>query len=426
MSNVTIKEVFGYEVLDSRGNPTVAVKVTLSDDTVGVVYIPSGASTGAHEAVELRDGDASRYYGKGVLTAVNHVNTELRNVVLGFDAYDQKGLDELMIETDGTPNKAKFGANAILGVSLAVARAASVSKKEELYVYLNQLYSSYFEPNQEYNLPKLSFNVLNGGSHSDSGIDVQEFMILPEFGEVHLNVRAGSEIYHTLKKNLATAGEITSVGDEGGFAPRFASNEDALKALEKAIVEAGYKIGETCNIALDVAASEFYNPDKKVYEMQRPRKDVTYEELSDIYENWLEKYSIVSIEDPFAEDDFAAWSYFLREVEGKIRVVGDDLLVTNVDRIQKAIDDKMVNSALIKPNQIGSLYETMKAIHLAHSNGLSCMMSHRSGDTSDTFIADLTVATGVSYIKSGALARAERISKYNRLIEIEKDLESKK
>ncbi len=413
----TIVDVQGYEVLDSRGNPTPAAQVVLDDGSVGKAYVPSGASTGVHEALELRDADETRYHGKGVQQAVANINGPIREALLGSEASDQSAIDQTMLTADGTSNKANFGANAILAVSLAVARAAAVSEEKPLYQYLNELYQSHEEVSLR--LPMPSFNVLNGGAHADSGLDVQEFMLQPQADSVAEVVRAGSEIYHSLKKILAAEGYTTSVGDEGGFAPKLPENGEALVVLKKAIESAGYTLGENVFLALDVAATEFYGDG--VYTMGG--ETLSTEDMIQLYQQWISEYAIVSIEDPFAEDDFDSWAQFMKVLAPAVRVVGDDLLVTNVERIQTAIDQALCNAALIKPNQIGSLTETMQAIAMSHKNGMTTMISHRSGDTSDTFIADLGVATACEYIKSGALSRAERISKYNRLIEIERELE---
>lgn len=413
----TIVDVQGYEVLDSRGNPTTAAQVVLDNGSVGKAYVPSGASTGVHEALELRDSDADRYHGKGVLQAIENINGSIREALIGMEATAQADLDQAMLDADGTPNKGTLGANAILAVSLATARAAADSEEKPLYQYLNELYQAHEEVSLR--LPMPSFNVLNGGAHADSGLDVQEFMLQPQAETVAETVRAGSEIYHSLKKLLATEGYTTSVGDEGGFAPKLPENGEALVILKRAIEAAGYSLGENVHLALDVAATEFYADGEYTMGGQA----LSAQDMIELYQQWIKEYSIVSIEDPFAEDDFAAWADFMKALDPAVRVVGDDLLVTNVERIQTAIDQKLCNAVLIKPNQIGSLTETMQAIAMSHANGMTTMISHRSGDTGDTFIADLGVATACEYIKSGALSRAERISKYNRLIEIERELE---
>lgn len=410
-----IKNIQGYEILDSRGNPTTACSVELSDGSKAYAYVPSGASTGSHEAVELRDGDKSRYNGLGVLNAINNINTIIKTALIGKDAYLQDNIDKILLDLDGTHNKSKLGANAILAVSLAVARASSISQGKELYQYIQEIYNSNISSLSK-NFPKIGFNVLNGGKHADSGLDIQEYMIMPLRTNIEENMRIGSEIYHTLKKILVKQGQTISVGDEGGFAPRLDSNETGLKLLVQSIQEAGYVPGVDCAIALDVAATEFFDINTQKYTFDK--QNYSGQELTDIYNAWLEEYPIVSIEDPFAEDDYANWQQFNLVKDNNLRIVGDDLLVTNTKRIQEAIEQNLCNSVLIKPNQIGTLTETLDAIRLAHNNNLTTMISHRSGDTIDTFIADLAVGVSATYIKSGAPARAERVSKYNRLLEI--------
>lgn len=412
----TITRILGYEVLDSRGNPTTAALVELSDGCQAKAYVPSGASTGVHEAVEMRDGDEGRYHGKGVLKAVSHINGEIAEALIGQESLNQKEIDRCMIDLDGTDQKSRLGANAILAVSLAVARASAVSEGVELYEYLYQVYQEDFYPEATMRLPRPGFNVLNGGQHADSGLDVQEFMLMPQQETFAENVRAGSEVYHTLKSLLAAEQYTVAVGDEGGFAPRLPRNEAALEMLQKAISQAGYELGNDFLLAMDAAASEFYEQTEG-YRVEGEIR--TPQELVEMYHRWIKDYHIHLLEDPFSEDDFESWKLFMQDVVEGTQIVGDDLLVTNVDRIHMAIDQGLCNAVLIKPNQIGSLSETMQAIQLAHESGFATMMSHRSGDTSDTFIADLAVATGCQYIKSGALARSERVSKYNRLMEIE-------
>jgi enolase len=410
---MAIKHIFGYEILDSRGNPTTASLVELEDGTQARAYVPSGASTGAHEAVELRDGDINRYQGQGVLQAVHNINTEIATALIGKDNSQQRELDNLLRELDGTPNKARLGANAILAVSLALARATAISQKKELYQYMRELYG---DTATDKVFPQIGFNVLNGGKHADSGLDIQEYMIMPQKDSISENIRLASEIYHTLKKILAKQGQVTAVGDEGGFAPHLQNNEEGLKLLVQAIIEAGYIPGQDCSIALDPAATEFFSPETKLYTLDK--QQYTASELADIYHNWIQQYPIISLEDPFAEDDYVAWQAFQQTISPELRLVGDDLLVTNTQRIQDAIDKQLCNSVLIKPNQIGTLTEVIDAIQLAHQNKLTTMISHRSGDTIDTFISDLAVASRSAYMKSGAPARAERVSKYNRLLEI--------
>ncbi len=412
----TISKIYGYEVLDSRGNPTTAALVELSDGSQGKAYVPSGASTGIHEAVEMRDGEEGRYKGKGVLKAVSHINGDLADALIGQESLNQKEIDRMMIDLDGTEQKSRLGANAILAVSLAVARASAVSEGKDLYEYLYQVYQEDFFPEATLRMPQPGFNVLNGGQHADSGLDIQEFMLMPQQETFAESVRAGSEIYHTLKSILSAENYTVSVGDEGGFAPRLPHNELALELLERAIQEAGYQLGKDCFLAMDAAASEFYT-ESEGYRVEGQIR--TSQELVDMYYQWIESYHIHLLEDPFSEDDFESWNMFMDNAPEGMQIVGDDLLVTNVNRIHLAINQGLCNAVLIKPNQIGSLSETMQAIQLAHENGLTTMMSHRSGDTNDTFIADLAVATGCQYIKSGALARSERVSKYNRLMEIE-------
>jgi len=409
-----IKNIQGYEILDSRGNPTTACVVELSDGSKAQAYVPSGASTGSHEAVELRDEDKSRYNGLGVLSAVNNINTTIKQALLYKDAYNQKNIDQILLDLDGTNNKSILGANAILAVSLAVAKAAAISQNIELYQYIKNIFNPSL--NSSTLFPQIGFNVLNGGKHADSGLDVQEYMIMPLTHNIDENIRIGSEIYHTLKKILVQHGQVVSVGDEGGFAPRLDNNEAGLELLVLAIQEAGYTPGIDCSLALDVAATEFFDSNLQKYTFDK--QTYSADELTNIYNSWLQKYPIVSIEDPFAEDDYESWKNFQKMNNNTLRIVGDDLLVTNTERIKDAIEQKLCNSVLIKPNQIGTLTETLDAISLAHNNNLTTMISHRSGDTIDTFIADLAVGVYAGYIKSGAPARAERVSKYNRLLEI--------
>jgi enolase len=410
-----IKNIQGYEILDSRGNPTTACLVELVDGTKATAYVPSGASTGSHEAVELRDEDKSRFNGLGVLKAVNNINHTIKQALLNQNAYNQKSIDTILLDLDGTKNKSNLGANAILAVSLAVARASAMSQGKELYQYIKDIYN----PNsiESKIFPQVGFNVLNGGKHADSGLDVQEYMIMPLKNNIEDNIRIGSEIYHTLKKILSQQGQTISVGDEGGFAPRLDSNESGLQLLAKAIQEAGYVPGVDCAIALDVAATEFFDTNLQNYTFDK--QSYSGSELTSIYQTWLQKYPIISIEDPFSEDDYENWKNFQDIMNNNnLQIVGDDLLVTNTNRIQNAISQKLCNSVLIKPNQIGTLTETLEAISLAHNNNLTTMISHRSGDTIDTFISDLAIGVSARYMKSGAPARAERVSKYNRLLEI--------
>jgi enolase len=407
-----IIRVHARQILDSRGNPTVEVDIELADGTGGRAAVPSGASTGEHEAHELRDGGAP-YLGKGVLEAVKNVREVIAPEILGLDALDQVAIDRAMIALDGTKTKSKLGANAILGVSMAVARAASNSVGLPLWRYLGGA--------QARVLPTPMMNILNGGAHADNGLDIQEFMVmpigLPSFSEA---MRAGSEIFHHLKKLLAAEGLATSVGDEGGFAPRLGKNEDALVWIVRAVEKAGYKLGDQIAIALDCAASEYFDKGTKKYTFDG--KSVDADGLIEIYSAYCEKYPIVSIEDGFAEDDWDGWKSVTEQLGTEVQLVGDDLFVTNVERVKRGIEEEVANAILIKVNQIGSLTETLETIHLGGLNGYSSIMSHRSGETEDTFIADLAVATGVGQIKTGSLCRSERIAKYNQLLRIEEQL----
>ncbi len=408
----TIEFVDAREILDSRGNPTVEVQVILDDGSEGRAAVPSGASTGAFEAVELRDGDKKRYGGKGVQKAVENVQEQIAPEVMGFEADAQRLLDLAMLELDGTPNKGKLGANAILGVSLAVARAAAESASLPLYRYLGG-------PNAHV-LPVPMMNILNGGSHADSNVDVQEFMIAPIGAESFAEaLQMGAGVYHQLKKVLHERGLATGLGDEGGFAPNLDSNSEALDLIVDAIKQAGFEPGKDVALALDVAASEFY--DDGVYTFEGSKK--SSDEMIKIFEGWVDKYPLVSIEDPLNEEDWEGWAKFTAELGDKIQIVGDDLFVTNPERLKKGIDTDTANALLVKVNQIGSLSETLDAVELAHRNGYRCMLSHRSGETEDTTIADLAVATNCGQIKSGAPARSERLAKYNQLLRIEEDLD---
>ena len=415
-----IEEVKALEVLDSRGNPTVQVEVMLEDGSYGVALVPSGASTGAFEAVELRDGDASRYLGKGVLKAVENVNTVIREKIIGMNAYDQVKLDKTLIELDGTENKAKLGANATLGVSLAVARAAATSVGMELYQYIGG-------PNAKI-LPTPMMNILNGGKHADNTVNTQEFMIMPVGAKSFTEcMRMAAEIYHTLKKVLKEKGLSTGVGDEGGFAPNLSSDEEALKLIVEAIEKAGYKPGEEVCLALDVASTEMYDEAKKIgkegnYYFWKTDELKTPDEMIDFLAELVEKYPIVSIEDGLAEEDWENWKKLTDRLGNKIQLVGDDLFVTNIKRLQKGLDNKTANSILIKLNQIGTLTETLDAIELAKKNGYTAVVSHRSGETEDTTLADVAVATNAGQIKTGAPCRTDRVAKYNRLLNIESDL----
>lgn len=407
-----IEFIEAREILDSRGNPTVEVEALLDDGSFAVAGVPSGASTGAFEAVELRDGDKSRYGGKGVRQAVENVNESIYKEVVGWDATDQRGLDEAMIELDGSKNKANLGANAILGVSLAVARAAAESAELPLYKYLGGPTANL--------LPVPMMNILNGGAHADSNVDIQEFMIAPIGAESFAEaMRMGSEVYQALKKVLKDKKLATGLGDEGGFAPNLESNRAALDLIEEAIKAAGYKPGADVALALDVAASSFVSDGK--YKFEGGLKSSA--EMIEYYEQLVADYPLVSIEDPLDEEDWDGWAVFTQRLGDKVQVVGDDLFVTNVERLQRGIDHQSANALLVKVNQIGSLTETIDAVTLAHRNGFASMMSHRSGETEDTTIADLAVALGCGQIKSGAPARGERVAKYNQLIRIEEELD---
>ena len=407
-----IMGIYAREILDSRGNPTIEVEVYLEDGTMERAGIPSGASTGAFEAVELRDGDKSRYLGKGVLTAVNNVNEIIAPELIGMSAFDQTEIDRILLELDGTPNKAKLGANAILGVSMAVARAAAKSLGLPLYQYLGGVNAK--------TLPVPMMNILNGGSHADNNVDIQEFMVMPvsakSFAEA---VRMGAEIYHALKSVLKSKGLATGVGDEGGFAPNLASNEDAIKVIIEAIEKAGYKPGDDIHLAIDAAASEFYNKEKGKYELSGEGIEMTSEELVQYYKGLVEKYPIISIEDGFDEEDWTGWKLMTDALGGKIQIVGDDLFVTNVERLSRGIESKTANSILVKLNQIGSITETLDTIEMAKRAGYTAVISHRSGETADSTIADVAVAVNAGQIKTGAPARIDRVEKYNQLIRIE-------
>jgi enolase len=405
--------VAAREILDSRGNPTVEVDVELMSGARGRAAVPSGASTGEHEALELRDGDASRYLGKGVQRAVDNVVTELAPQIVGLDALDQAALDQAMLDYDGTESKSKVGANAILGVSMAAARAAAEAVGLPLWRYLGGAQAKV--------LPTPLMNIVNGGAHADSGLEIQEFMVVPHgFSSFAEALRAGAETFHTLKKLLQEAGHATGVGDEGGFAPHLSTNEEALSFVAKAVEAAGYKLGEQISIALDCAASEFYDKQKKVYTFDK--KPVDASGLVKTYEAYCSKYPIVSIEDGMDENDWEGWKALTDTVGKKIQLVGDDLFVTNSKRVQMGIDRGVANAILIKVNQIGSVTETLDTIHLGALHGYASIISHRSGETEDTFIADLAVATGAGQIKTGSASRSERIAKYNQLLRIEEQL----
>jgi enolase len=416
-----IAHVHAREILDSRGNPTVEVEVVLDDGATGRAAVPSGASTGAHEAVELRDGDKKRYLGRGVTKAVAHVNDTLEPALRGEDACDQTAIDSLLIELDGTPNKAKFGANAVLGVSLAVAHAAATSVGLPLYRYLGGVNAKY--------LPVPMMNVLNGGKHADNNVDFQEFMIMPvgapTFAEA---LRMGAEVFHSLKKVLHDRHLSTTVGDEGGFAPNLKSSEEALEVLAKAVELSGYKLGEQVGFALDPATTELFEEARKkgktgyCFFKSDPNRIASTDEMIDFWKGWCQKWPIRSLEDGLAEDDWAGWQKLTRELGAKVQLVGDDLFVTNTKRLQEGIDKKAGNSILVKVNQIGTLTETLDAVDLARRNGFTAVISHRSGETEDTTIADIAVATNAGQIKTGSTSRSDRIAKYNQLLRIEEDL----
>ncbi len=407
----TINAVFAREILDSRGNPTVEVDVLLASGVMGRAAVPSGASTGAHEAVELRDGDKARYLGKGVMKAVSSVNNVIADEITGLDAFDQEGLDKALVQIDGTENKAKLGANAMLGVSLATAKAAAQEAGLPLYRYVGGVAAC--------RLPVPLMNILNGGAHADNGLDIQEFMIVPVVGgSFQESLRAGSEIFHTLKKILSGKGLSTGVGDEGGFAPKLKSNREALELVSEAVSAAGYKIGKDIFLALDVAATELYEGGKYRWE----GKSLTGEELGNVYRQWAKDFALVSIEDGFSEDDWASWISFTKSEGSKMQIVGDDLFVTNPKRVARGIQEGAANALLVKVNQIGTLSETVEAVRLAGSNRMHTVMSHRSGETEDSTIADLAVALSCQQIKTGSLCRGERTAKYNQLLRIEEDL----
>ena len=410
-----IEEVVAREVLDSRGNPTVEVEVLLSGGAVGLAMVPSGASTGVHEAVELRDGDMGRYGGKGVLKAVDNVNSLIADELWGFDALDQVALDETLIELDGTPNKGRLGANAILGVSLAAARAAAQAVGLPLYRYIGGVSAQ--------TLPVPMMNILNGGKHAVDGPDLQEFMAMPvgapSFAEA---LRWGAETYHALKKVLKDRGYSTGVGDEGGFAPSLKSNEEAVELIIEAIQKAGYEPGKDIFVALDPAASEVFEDGH--YLLKKEGRTLSGEQMVDFYEDWVEKYPIISIEDGLAEDDWDTWVLMRQRLGNRLQIVGDDLLVTNVERLRLGIERRAANSILIKLNQIGTLTETLAAIEMAKRAGWTAVVSHRSGETEDTTIADLVVATNAGQIKTGAPCRSDRVAKFNQLLRIEEELGS--
>ena len=411
-----IESVEAQEILDSRGNPTVEVEVILEDGSFGRAAVPSGASTGVHEALELRDGEKNRYLGKGVTKAVNNVNTAIADELIGWDATEQIAIDRTLLELDGTPNKANLGANAILGTSLAVAKAAANSLGMPLYRYIGGVFAHV--------LPVPMMNILNGGAHTAwQSTDAQEFMVMPlgapSFAE---GLRWGAEIYHALKSVLKSHGYATLVGDEGGYAPNLKANSEAVEVILEAIEKAGFKAGKDVAIALDPAASELYDEEKKQYNLRKEGKMLDSDQMVAFWKNWVDQYPIVSIEDGLAQDDWEGWKLMTKEMGNKIQIVGDDLLVTNPVRVKKAIEEKACNAVLIKLNQIGSLTETIEAVELTHRNGWKAVTSHRSGETEDSTIADLAVALNTGQIKTGAPARSDRVAKYNQLLRIETEL----
>ncbi|MFZ9612280.1 MAG: phosphopyruvate hydratase [Crocinitomicaceae bacterium] len=410
-----ITDIHARQILDSRGNPTIEVDVFTSNGILGRAAVPSGASTGIHEAVELRDGDATKYLGKGVLKAVENVNTIINEALQGEDVFDQKRIDRIMIDLDGTATKSKLGANAILGTSLAIARAAAQEAGMSLYQYIGGVGAV--------TMPVPMMNILNGGSHADNLIDIQEFMVMP-FGASSFSegLRWGTEVFHHLKSVLKAKGMSTNVGDEGGFAPSLGSNEEAIQVVIEAIEKAGFKPGVDMHIALDAASSEFYNAETGIYHFESTGADMTSEQMVDYWVNWCEKYPIISIEDGLAEDDWKGWKLATEKLGHKVQLVGDDLFVTNTQRLSRGIEEGIANSILVKVNQIGSLTETIEAVQMATRNGYTSVMSHRSGETEDNTIADLAVALNTGQIKTGSASRSDRMSKYNQLLRIEEEL----
>jgi len=421
--NKKIKSVIGREILDSRGNPTIEVDIILSDGTMGRAAVPSGASTGENEALELRDGDKKRFLGKGVLKAVKNINDVIAKKIKGMDVTNQQLIDETMIKLDGTEFKSKLGANAILGVSLAVCRAAANVLGLPLYDYIRKVYSIKVK---DYILPVPMMNILNGGAHADNNVDLQEFMIVPagakSFKEA---LRYGAEVFHNLKQVLKSKGYNTAVGDEGGFAPNLSSNAEAVEVILEAIEKAGYKSGKEIFIALDPAASEFYEDGKYILDGEPENKEKTSSEMVEFYKQWVEKYPVISIEDGMSEKDWSGWQLLTQSVGKKIQLVGDDIFVTNPKIFNKGIEQGIANAILIKLNQIGSLTETVEAVNLAYKNGYRAVISHRSGETEDTFIADLSIALNTGQIKTGSTSRTDRICKYNQLLRIEEQLGKK-
>ena len=412
----TIIDVLGREILDSRGNPTVEVEVRTENGAIGRAAVPSGASTGIHEAVELRDGDAKRYLGKGVLKACENVEDLLRQSLIGMDVFDQIDIDDMMVSLDGTPNKSKLGANAILGCSLAVAKAAAQESGLPLFKYIGGV--------NAHIMPVPMMNILNGGAHADNMIDFQEFMIMPVGADsFHEALRMGAEVFHTLKKVLKEKGYSTNVGDEGGFAPNIGSNDEAIETVLKAVEKAGFRPGEDIMIALDAASAEYYDKEKERYIFKKSSKqEFTSAEMIEYFAAWVDKYPIFSIEDGLDEDDWAGWVGLTEKLGSRVQLVGDDLFVTNTDRLARGIEEGVANSILIKLNQIGTLTETIEAVQLATMNAYTSVISHRSGETADTTIADLAVALNTGQIKTGSLSRSDRVAKYNQLLRIEEYL----
>jgi enolase len=408
-----ISHIHARQILDSRGNPTIEVDVVTDNGALGRAAVPSGASTGTHEAVELRDNDKKKYLGKGVLTAVNNVNTVIQDALIGASVFEQNLIDQTMIELDGTPNKGKLGANAILGVSLALAKAAAIESNQPLFRYVGGVNAN--------TLPIPMMNIINGGSHADNSIDFQEFMIMPVGAEnFSTAIRMGTEVFHHLKNVLKSKGYSTNVGDEGGFAPNLKSNEEAIQVVMQAIEKAGYKPGEDIYIAMDAASSEFYLADEKVYHFKKSSGEkLSSSDMVSFWADWCKKYPLISIEDGFAEDDWEGWKKQTEVLGNKIQLVGDDLFVTNVNRLKQGIDNSIANSILVKVNQIGSLTETINAVNMANNASYTAVMSHRSGETEDSTIADLAVALNTGQIKTGSASRSDRIAKYNQLLRIE-------
>jgi len=410
-----IEIVHARQILDSRGNPTIEVDVTTDSGVVGRAAVPSGASTGVHEAVELRDDDKSRYLGKGVLKAVDNVNEKIAGEIIGYPVYEQNYIDRVMIDLDGSENKSNLGANAILGVSLAVAKAAAHESGQSLFRYIGGVNAN--------TLPIPMMNILNGGSHADNAIDFQEFMVMPvKAGTFSEALRTGVEVFHNLKKVLSDMGHSTNVGDEGGFAPNLGSNKEAIEVVLKAMENAGFKPGEDVFIAMDPASSEYYNAEEGLYHLKSTGDKLSSMEMASFWKEWIEKYPIISLEDAMAEDDWQGWSELTKLIGEKVQLVGDDLFVTNVNRLQKGIDEGIANSILIKVNQIGSLTETIDAVNLARRHSYTSVISHRSGETEDNTIADLAVALNTGQIKTGSASRSDRTAKYNQLIRIEEEL----